>query len=216
MLVLWNRHRHHEATAAAYEAAGATVLIVENGYFGRNFNGTEWYAIARSQHNGAGTWPDGDAARWASLRVELQPWRNGNEIVVLATRHMGSEQCREPQGWSEKIAERLRKETDRPVRIRAHPGPQKVPPKVSLEDDLSDAWAAVTWGSSAGLRALALGVPVFHGFPRWIGASAAHPVGHAIEDRWTGDREPMFHRVATAMWSRGEIENGDAFRCLLT
>lgn len=215
VLVTWNRHFQRERDVTAHERGGGTVLVVENGYFGRNFRGSEWYALARGQHNGAGEWPEGDEARWRSLGVELQPWRQGREIVVLASRGMGSPLCREPKGWSERVADELRKVTDRPVRIRAHPGPQKAPPRVPLADDLADAWAAVTWGSSAGLQALVLGVPVFHGFPRWIGAGAALPWGSDIEAPFRGNREPMFRRVATAMWSREEIADGTAFSCHL-
>ena len=108
---------------------------------------------------------------------------------------------------------RYHKATGMPVRIRKHPGPQYAVPEVSLEDDLANAWAAVTWGSSAGLKAICMGVPVFHGFPNWIGASAASRIGG---QRFMGDRSPMLHRLATAMWSVDEIKSGAAFECLLS
>ena len=216
VLVCWNRHESRDAPAQAHEKAGGAVLVVENGYFGRNFCGSEWYAMAWGQHNGAGAWPAGSAARWASFAIDLKPWKTkGEEIVILASRNMGSAALREPQGWSERMATVLRGQTGRQVRVRKHPGPQYVVPPVSLEDDLANAWAAVTWGSSAGLKALVLGVPVFHGFPKWIGAGAARRVDEWINGRFLGDRAPMLSRVAAAMWSIEEIESGEAFRCLL-
>ena len=217
VLVLWNRYPRDEAYTRLYDAAGARIIVIENGYFGRNFLGSEWYAVALSQHNGAGSWPAADAERWNAMPVEVEPWRRGgSEIVLLATRGMGSNITREPMGWLRRVELSLRGSTHRKIRVRAHPGPQAAVPKVSLKDDLKDAWAAVTWGSSAGLKAIAMGVPVFHGLPDWIGKAAAMPFSLCPDTRFLGDREPMFHGVASAMWSLAEIKTGKAFRCLLT
>ena len=212
VLVLWNRYPRDERLARTYEKVGGSVVVVENGYFGRNFNGTEWYAVAKGQHGGAGQWPEGSRARWASLGIDLKPWRpGGDEIVILASRGMGSALCAQPPGWLERITAELKYRTKRPVRVRAHPGPQADCSMASLEEDLASAHAAVTWASGAGLKALALGVPVFNASTHWIGAGAARPIGHDIEGPFLGDRGPMFHNVATAMWSLAEIESGEAF-----
>lgn len=219
VLLIWNRYPREEVLASAYERAGASVIVVENGYFGRNFNGAEWYAMALGQHNGCGILPPPSSHRWASLGVDLDGWRlGGREIVILASRNLGSPSVREPVGWAEKTASRLRRVVNKHVRIRRHPGPQAQCLDASLADDLIDAWAAVTWGSGAGLKALTLGVPVFHGLPRWIGRRAARQIEACLtpnDTRFTGDRRPMFHQIASAMWSIGEIESGEAFRCLL-
>lgn len=222
VLVLWNRYPRDEHFCRAYDAAGASIVVVENGYFGRNFGDSEWYAMALSQHNGCGKLPPPSTKRWNALGIELKPWKPyGKEIILLGTRGMGSSITREPNGWLYKVEHMLRRQQKRQVRRRQHPGPQWVVPEISLEEDLENAWAAITWGSSAGLKALALGVPVFHGLPGWIGGAAAYPMGglnfdnDCIEYRFLGDREPMFHRVASAMWSLPEIENGKAFKCLL-
>ena len=157
------------------------------------------------------------AWRWADLGITLPPWKtDGEEIVILASRNMGHANLREPHGWSEKVAAQIAADTGLPCRIRRHPGPQWKAPDVSLEDDLANAWAAVTWGSTAALKALAMGCPVIHGFPKWIGAPAARLYRPGRLERYLGDRLKMFHRVATAMWSIDEIASGKAFRCLLT
>ena len=219
LLVLWNRYPRDERFTQLYEAAGARIIVVENGYFGRNFRGEEWFAVALGQHNGAGSWPEPDRHRWNSLGVETSgEWQNktNGEIVLLATRGMGSDITREPSGWLRRVEASLRRKTGRTIRVRPHPGPQGAIPKVSLEDDLRNAWAAVTWASSAGLKAIAMGIPVFYGLPKWIGGKAAHPITHDIEDRFLGNPMPMFYGVASAMWSLAEIKSGKAFRCLLT
>lgn len=217
LYVTWNRHERRDGAVKAHEAAGGSVLVVENGYFGRNFNGAEWFALAMGQHNGAGRWPEGDAQRWESLGVELKPWRKGgDEIVILASRGMGSMRCREPKGWSEWAAKELARESGLRTRIRSHPGAQAQCVTGDLETDLANARAVVTWGSTAGLKALTFGVPVFYGFHDWIGAGAARKVGHWRKGPFLGDRAPTFHRVATAMWSLEEIASGKALQCLLT
>jgi hypothetical protein len=212
LLVIWNRYGRYDQLARRYEDAGGTVLVAENGYLGRDWRSGHWYALAKNFHNGAGDWKVGGPERWDSWGVEPQPWRDGREIVVLATRHIGPAGVAEPHGWSTAIAEQLRKQTHRPVRIRRHPGER---PATPLEQDLADAWAVVTWGSGAALKALMMGVPVFYGFPQWIGASAGKRIEEGIAERAMPDRLPMFRRLAWAMWSTDEISTGEPFRCLL-
>lgn len=216
VLVLWNRYMRDEMFAKDYEGAGGTVLVVENGYLGRNFNGSEWYAMARWQHNGAGEWPAGSRDRWQRLGVEVKDWRRrGREIVVLGTRHMGSNVTREPPNWAWHMTKVLKKRTARPVRLRTHPGPQAQCSTGDLVEDLADAHCAVTWGSGAGIKALIAGVPVFHGLRQWIGGPAARTLDSDLEAPFLGDRMPMLERLASAMWRLDELENGEAFRCLL-
>lgn len=213
LLVVWNRAAAADRAALRYEAAGAKVIVAENGYFGWQWRGGYWYALARGKHNGAGDWPDGGSQRWDDWKVPLAPWRDGgDEIVILAQRGIGQPGVREPAGWAADAARRLGTMTKRPVRIRAHPG--LTGSKTALEDDLRNAFAAVTWSSGAGLKAIQMGVPVFHGLPQWIGAAAARPFGSEIEQPFRGDRLPMFRRLAWAMWSTDEIATGEPFRCL--
>lgn len=87
---------------------------------------------------------------------------------------------------------------------------------MALQDDLANAWAVATWGSGAALKALLMGVPVFHAFPQWIGKAAARPFRCPIEEPFLDDRLPMFRRLAWAIWSADEIARGEPFRCLLT
>lgn len=215
VLVLWNRYPQRERFAQAYEAAGATVLVAENGYLGREWRGGFWYALSASHHNGAGEWVAGGPERWGSFGIDCRPWRNdGDEVVILAQRGFGHPKVREPRGWPERALRSLQALGLR-ARIRRHPG--EAGPKgaldVELDRDLSRARACVTWGSGAALKALLLGVPVFNGFGQWIGRSAARPFGMPLSEAFRGDRLPMFRRLAWAMWEIEEIAAGDPFRC---
>lgn len=216
LLVTWNRYGNYDRIARDYERAGGKVLIAENGYLGRDWLGKHWYAVAQNFHNGGGYWPAGDFKRWESFGAESTRWRAGGEdIVILGTRSIGPEGVREPLGWAERTRQQLQARTKRLVRIRRHPGENA--PNVSLEDDLKNAWCAVTWGSGAALKAILLGVPVFYGYPKWIGAAAASLLNGQtdLEHRFIYSPLPMLHKLAWAMWTTEEINKGTPFQWLL-
>ena len=76
-----------------------------------------------------------------------------------------------PEGWVEATVAAIKRKTSRPVRVRKHPGNH--PPEIAIEDDLDNVWAVVIWGSSAAIKALVAGVPVFYCFSPWIGGRGA-------------------------------------------
>jgi hypothetical protein len=119
-----------------------------------------------------------------------------------------------PREWSYATGRALPLRTKRPIRLRRHPGHAKTEPY----DDLRNAHAAVTWGSGAAIKALAFGVPVFHAFPRWIGAPSALSLdGSDLEAPLCDDdaRLAMFRRLAWAQWPMADIVSGEAFSWLL-
>lgn len=213
LLVIWNRYGDNEVDAARWEGHGGTVLVTENGYAGKDDKGRQYYAVAVHGHNGSGWWPVGPEERWSQLGIELKPWRTeGKHLLVCAQRGIGSKTMASPYRWAEETADRLRKLTDRPVRIRLHPGNTKAP-AVSLLDDLRDAWACVIWSSGCGVQALIQGVPVFFSAPAWIGQGAAKPGIDAIEAPMRDDdaRLKALQRMAWAQWSVEEIGSGAPF-----
>lgn len=210
VLVLWNRPAAKEAEAQRFERAGARVLVVENGYLGKNWNGQKWFAMAWGHHAGAGNWPEYEPARWDSWGVEMAPWRTGGtETVILAQRGIGEPGVASPRGWAESVQRRIG------GRIRKHPGANAHP--VPLADDLNNASSVVTWHSAAALHALLLGVPVWHDFGQWIGASAARPLSEFGAEPRRDDvaRLAMFRCLAWAMWNAEEVRSGAAFRSLM-
>lgn len=212
VLLVWNRHGINDIHAARYEAAGARVIVAENGYIGADEFGNQLYAIALRHHLGAGEWNEGPEDRWAKLGIDLKPWRkDGREIIVLPQRGIGAKSIAMPTGWAEDVVRRLKKITDRPVRVRVHPGMSRTDPWV----DLQNAWAAVTWASGAGIKSIVHGVPVFCEMPSWIGRPAAVFGVSNIERPFLGDRLPMLRRLAHAQWALAEIETGEPFRRLL-
>lgn len=209
VLVCWNRQAQYEAAAKRYERAGATVLVAENGYLGADSAGHHLFALARDHHNGRGRWQVGGPERWAALGIEPQPWRaGGRNVVVLCQRGIGPAGVAMPRGWPADVERRLKMRGKRPVVVRLHPG--RLPEREPLTDALADCWCAVTWGSTAGLKALLMGVPVVSEMPGWIGAT-----GGTVDAPWRGDRQPMFERLAWAQWSASELETGEPFKRLI-
>lgn len=209
VLLIWNRYGGFDDQARHFERAGARVLVAENAYL--DLPG-KWFAVSLSHHNGPGQWPDGGPERWDLWGIELQPWRDVDEDVgplILAQRGIGEPGLASPVGWAEATRKKIG------GRIRAHPG--NGTPRVPLEQDLARASAVVTWGSSAALRALIYGVPVWYAMPGWIGAGAAKPLSEWGSEPRRDDaaRLAMFRRLAWAIASIDEVQSGEAFTRLL-
>lgn len=211
VLITWNRMGEGHSRARDFEAAGAKVLVVENGFLGKDFRDEQWFAMARNHHNGVGMWHVGGPERWDSWGIELEPWRKpGGECVILAQRGIGEQHLRAPDGWLQLAVSTTK------GRIRRHPGTDKK--AISLEMDLARASSVATWSSGAALKALVVGIPVFYGLPKWIGAKAGRPLAEFKSGPICNDekRLAMFQRLAWAQWSLTEIENGSAFKAVLS
>lgn len=203
VLVIWNRYGDFDVLARQFEAAGATVVVTENGWLGKRWRGEEWFTLCGGHHAGAGTWAVGDAGRWDGWAVPLDPWRiGGKETVILGQRGIGEPGIASPPRWDELARAWYG------GRIRPHPG-QK--PSLPIEEDLAEASQVLTWNSGGALKALMMGVPVRCDFPRWIGMSAACPMQGDLR-RSDSARLAMFRRLAWAMWTLEEIRSGVAFR----
>lgn len=214
VLVIWNRYGGYDELAQMFERAGARVVVVENGYMGKSWLGDRWFSMALSQHAGGGEWFPGGPERWDDLKVELSPWRAPDpdgEVIILAQRGIGSPDVRSPDRWAEKTRSRFGI-----GRIREHPG--NGPPLVPLERDLIKAQCVMTWASTAALHALAMGIPAWYAYPKWIGGPACLPLTEytSVPLRDDAARLGMFQRLAWAMWRASEVEDGTAFNHLLS
>jgi hypothetical protein len=219
VLVVWNRYGHYHNAASVHERAGGLVLVAENGYLGQDENGVQMYALAVHGHNGAGWWPEGDGSRFASLGVEVKPWReSGEHIYVRGQRGIGSPEMASPALWHDRAAKSLHSLTRRRVLVKTHPGKPAVDAGQveELKADLSGAHACVIWSSTVGVRALVEGVPVFYSAPHWICEGAARSGFVDIESPLMDDaaRLRALERMAWAQWSVKELSSGEPFKLL--
>lgn len=222
--ITWNRYGASDAQARAVEAAGGRVVVVENGYLGRDAAGQKLYAMQRSMLHGFGPFHVGEEDRLEALGVRFLPWRTGGtEVVVLAQRGIGVDPVRSTPDDAQRVASAIRQATGLPVRIRTHPGDRE--PEIPLADDLRDALYVVTHTSAAGLHAMMLGVPCVTTAPWWLGCPAALYVVPGSE-RWPRTaaelvrdderRISTFNRIAWAQWTVDEISTGEPIRRVLS
>ncbi len=229
-LVIWNRYGRSEQIANRFEREGGTVFCAENGYLGAGGEVPKYaanagakpglyYALALSQHNGAGRWKTGDAQRFRQLGVNLTPWRaHGEHVLVCPSRGIGSAKLRPPSNWLPDTVKAIQACTKRPVRVRHHPGNEA--PKKPLEADLANAWAVVIWSSSAGVHALVRGIPVLCLAGAWICRRAAYTDVKSIDEPHVSITEEQrlaaMNDLAWSQFTLEEIASGKPFRHLLS
>jgi hypothetical protein len=214
-LVIWNRYGQNDRLAKEYEAAGGKVIICENGYMGLDNENRQYYSMALNGHNGSGRWYIGGPERWDKLGIEIKPWRSfGDHILVRSQRGIGNSIMASPPGWHNTVVSNLRRITDRPIRVRTHPGNN--PKGVGLINDLNNCWCVIIWASSLGGRSLVKGYPVIYQAPYHVCSDAMDSDLESVNNpTLNDDRLFALRRMAWAQWSVDEISSGLPFKLLL-
>jgi hypothetical protein len=178
-----------------------------------------------------------DPARWGLIQqhygLELKPWRAaGNHILLCLQRDGGwSMGGWDVIDWAIKAIVEIRKYSDRPIRIRPHPGDKRAVkysdrllklclgrriPKIeisqsasSLTQDFVNCWAVVNHNSSPGVAAVIQGIPVILTDPLRSQAHDVATVGiNCIENPLMLDRTDWIHRISQFHWSHEELHTG--------
>jgi len=180
-----------------------------------------------------------DPYRWQKLSkdlgIQLKAWKlsKGKHILITCQRDGGwSMDGQSVMPWLLKTIKDIRKWTDRPIRVRFHPGDKRVLehkraiaryrlPGVTIShydnilQDFISCHAVISYNSSPAIAAAVEGVPVFVLDPK---RSQASPVAHHdlcnIEKPQEFDREKWIHSMAQMHWTLGELKDGTAWRHL--
>lgn len=168
---------------------------------------------------------------WLRIRRDynmgLKLWReHGSHILVCLQRPMGwSMRGIDLMAWLDRVYRKIRKHSDRPIRVRWHPGDWKNYPgnldlsqfgvEVSPQgrpilEDLQDCWALVCHNSSPSSVAAIEGIPVFiTDDPGYCQAGAVANTNLAdIENPIMPDREEWIKRLSQCHWSFEDVRSG--------
>lgn len=180
-----------------------------------------------------------DPERWAKLsrelKITMKPWKltKGKHILITCQRDGGwSMDGQAIMPWLLKTIKEIRKWSDRPIRIRFHPGDKKVLehkralaryrlPGVGIShfenilQDFVQCHAIISYNSSPAVAAAIEGVPVFLLDPK---RSQAKDVAHHhlkdLEYLQEFDRHTWSHSMAQMHWTLTELKDGTAWKHL--
>ena len=227
--VLWQgRMRKYKEIWDRYRNANKPVIVIEVGGIKRNetwkigINGINREADFANQNI--------DNDRWKKFHIDLKPWKQTGENIIICGQHDTSHQWRNnpPMSkWFDKQITEIRKYTDRPIVIRPHPrnrvtidvkkykGVTMVEPRrdmntyddTDLAERLKSAWAVVSHSSNPAMMAVFAGIPVYVSE-----ASLSYEVGNHsftnINNPAMPDRQQWANRLAHTEWWPDEIQNG--------
>jgi hypothetical protein len=168
---------------------------------------------------------------WNNIRrdynMDLGPWRQkGKHILICLQRPMGwSMRGVNLMEWLDNTFVQIRKYSDRPIRLRWHPGDWKnFPTNVDLSkfnavmspqerhitEDLKSCWAVVCHNSTPSSVAIIEGIPAFiTDDPGYCQAGdVVNTDLSRIEDPIMPDREQWIRKLAQCHWSFEDVRSG--------
>lgn len=171
-----------------------------------------------------------DGERWKKFNIELQPWKQTGDKIIICGQHSNSHQWRNnpPMStWFDQQITQIRKHTDKPIVIRPHPrngvslntskykNVKIVTPQrdrrtyddTDLSERLKSAWAVVSHSSNPAMTAVFSGIPVYVSE-----ASLSYDVGNVsyenINHPNMPDRQQWANKLAYTEWWTDEIKQG--------
>ena len=175
-----------------------------------------------------------DPSRWVKisrdLNLNLKPWRtSGNHILLCLQRNGGwSMGGVSSIDWMNLTIASIRKYSNRPIVVRAHPGDKKIKSilkinhknvslstKENLVDDLRGAWATVVYNSSPSVASIIEGVPAFltDSVPQH---SQSFDVANTdiinIENPVMPNRQDWIEKLSMCHWNFDELKSGEAWQ----
>ena len=179
-----------------------------------------------------------DEAEWGFNHMDpsrniVQPieWRKNGEHILVLMQNPGDASLRGADifQWVENTVIELRKHTDRPIRIRPHPLPNKqqkleqlkqklrdvtfvenkLPDNLRpLSEDFKNCWCVVTYSSGSSVDAVMAGIPNIAcdtGNMAWPISSTKLDM---IEKPYTGDTKLWEQQISHCQFSTEELRNG--------
>jgi hypothetical protein len=216
--------RHRGTIIDLHKTLKKPVVVIDSGYVKRD----EYFAVGLNGLNGRANFKNAMSRpdRWASLGVNLTPWREdgGHVLICGQIPWDASVQDTDHIKWCRETVSGVRERTSRKIVFRPHP---KCAAKVDygvnadvvstapLADDLENAHCVVTFSSNTGVDAAIAGVPVFaddHGSMAWPVANKSFAW---IDSPIRPTREQWAANLAYTQWTIDEMKEGKPWRHLM-
>ena len=159
--------------------------------------------------------------------LAFKPWRSDGQHILLCLQRDGgwSMKGTDLNQWTMNTIAQIRSITNRPIRIRPHPKARNniaqfynIPgitvsnTGLTLEQDLSGAWASVFYNSSSSVASILAGVPVFVADPDCVAWSVANTDIKQIETPVMPAREQWLYDLAGCHWSDEHSRLGQIYQ----
>jgi hypothetical protein len=158
--------------------------------------------------------------------INSKSWRTGGKhILVLAQRPKGWNMFGKDQDqWLETVINQLKQYTDRPIRVRMHPGDGSRDKQIdklikrggvaissasNIQEDLIDCWTTVGYNSTPNVVAAIEGIPCYIADPvhSWA-KDIAYTDLSQMENPPMPDRTEWLNKIANIHWSNSEVKSG--------
>lgn len=164
----------------------------------------------------------------------LKPWReSGNHIVIFCQRPKGWNMFgNDQEAWLDKMINKIRKHTDRPIMVRMHPGDgtrfkaiEKLQKKygsnisisehANIREALAGAWCTVGYNSTPNVVAAIEGIPGYVEDPKnsWAKDVAFTDLSQIV-DPPRPDRTAWATKIANIHWSNEEVRTGQLWSAI--
>jgi hypothetical protein len=174
-----------------------------------------------------------DPARWqkisSKLNISLKDYRTQGDHILLCLQRNGGWSMGDYDvvTWAHNTINEIRKHSNRPVVIRAHPGDKAsrvyldsitglnvtISRNASLIDDLKNCWAVVNHNSSPVVGAAIEGYPIFvTDTARSQCRDIANTDLSQIERPQLPDRQAWINRISMFHWNFDELKSGECWQ----
>jgi hypothetical protein len=192
------------------QAEGRTWFYCDNAYY---FGRGTFFRVTKSafMHDGTG---NAGMTRLAPFKVICKPWNLGGHKIVITTQsevHYSARLATTRTAWTEGVIDELMKHTDRPIIVCHKPDPKasgNAYAAPGFEAEIADAWAVVAHCSSAMVKALIEGVPVFSLAPSMASCMGRPDLAKIEDPVYPENRMQWLANLAANQWTRDEMRSG--------
>lgn len=203
---------------------GIQSIVIDLGYINRAMRSNGYDGYWQVSLNGLNWLPkNADDKRFKALGIDYPKRNERDGYVLIAEQTPGdSSHGMDMQGlkaWTQKAVS-MCEELGLKYKVRRHPmnkqGPQSSRPDCEIEEDIKGASCVYVHNSNVGNDALLAGIPVVCDEKARYLPTYHNVVGHDLSAAlYPKDIEGYLNRLAYGQWTRGEIEDGSAFKYII-